>query len=345
MNRMVTRALFGVAFGVLLYVVAVAWMDAERIAEALRQANWWFVAAAFGLSTVNYVLRFAKWELCLGWLGVRKDAPDLTLGRSAAIYVAGFSMSVTPGKLGEVLRSVLLRATDGIAFTRTAPVVIADRVTDLIALVALSTVAITHHAQYTPVLIATLAIIVGTVVVLGSPRLLHGLLGALGKISILRGPARKAEALADSSAALLRIRPLAVLSALSVVGWGLECVGYYLILLGFPGVEPALDTAVFLWAITTLIGAVSFLPGGLGATEGSLQILVPRLVMGITAPFALASTLLIRAATLWYAEVLGGLALWAVLRDPRVHARATDGSQSEPTGPVPSDGPSHSSDE
>lgn len=322
MNRLVKRALLGVALGIVLYVAAILWVDANRMAGALREVDWWLVAAAFALSTVNYVLRFAKWELCLSWLDVRKDAADLSIGRSAAIYVAGFSMSVTPGKLGEVVRSALLRATDGIAFTRTAPVVVADRLTDLVALVVLSTVAITHHAQYVPVLVATLVIIGATIAVLGSPRLLHAVLRALARVPALRRISTRAETLADSSAALLRIRPLFVLSALSVVGWGLECVGYYLILLGFPGVDPSLDTAVFLWAITTLVGAVSFLPGGLGATEGSLAFLVPRLVTGVTAPIALASTLLIRAATLWYAELLGGLALWGVLRDPRVRERA-----------------------
>ena len=86
--------------------------------------------AVLGLSSLNYLLRFWKWELCLGWLDVRgegpDDAPNLTLGRSLVIYLAGLSMSVTPGKVGEVLRSGLLKASDGVSFARTAPIVVAD---------------------------------------------------------------------------------------------------------------------------------------------------------------------------------------------------------------------------
>ncbi len=99
-----------------------------------------------------------------------------------------------------------------------------------------------------------------------------------------------------------------------MLGWGLECVGYWLIVRGLVGAEASLSLCTFLWSTTTLIGALSFLPGGLGATEGSLAVLVTRLAVGVTQPAALATTLLIRACTLWYGELVGGLALAALVR-------------------------------
>lgn len=318
MSRFVRRALVGVALGVLVYAAAVLWVDAGRVREAMSDYTWSMVLAALGLSSVNYLLRFLKWELCLGWLGVRGAgpgaAPGLTYGRSLLVYLAGLSMSVTPGKIGEVLRSYLLRETDGVPFTRTAPVVVADRLTDLVALVVLSLVGIAEHREYLPVALVTLALVVAGVVVLGSPRLCRGLLTLLGRLPKLRGLVARAEGLVDSSAAVLRLRSLVVLSVISVAGWGLECVGYWLILHGFLGVEASLALCTFLWATTTLIGALSFLPGGLGATEGSLAVLVARLAHGVTQPIALASTILIRACTLWYGEVVGGAALAVLIR-------------------------------
>lgn len=319
MHRMIRRALVGAVLGALIYLVAVLYVDAQKTGEALAGFSWGAVAAALGLSSVNYLLRFWKWELCLGWLGVRAPgpggAPTLTRGRSLLIYVAGLSMSVTPGKIGEVLRSLLLKQTDGVPFTRTAPVVIADRLTDLVALVLLSLVGVLQFREYLPVVVVTMALVIAGVIVLGTPRLCHGLLRLLGRLPVIGGLAARAGHLVESSATLLRLRSLAILSLLSVIGWGLECVGYWLILRGFAGVSVSLELCTFLWATTTLIGALSFLPGGLGATEGSLGILVSRLAIGVNQPIALASTLLIRACTLWYGEAVGGLALaWLIHR-------------------------------
>lgn len=322
MNRLLRRALLGVVLGALIYLAAVLYVDVNATAAALVDFRWSAVGLALLLSSLNYLLRFWKWELCLGWLGIREpgpgNAPGLPLGRSLLIYLAGLSMSVTPGKVGEVLRSLLLKQSDGVDFSRTAPIVVADRLTDLIALVVLSLVGIAEFEEfrdYLPVILITLLLVVAGVIVLGSPRLCHGLLRLLARIPGVDRLAAKAEALVDASARVLQLRALVLLSLLSIVGWGLECVGYWLVLRGFAGADASLSLAVFLWSTTTIIGALSFLPGGLGATEGSLAVLVARLATGVTQAIAVASTLLIRICTLWFGEVVGGLALaWLLHR-------------------------------
>ena len=91
-------------------------------------------------------------------------------------------MSITPGKVGEVLRSMLLKASDGVPFTRTAPIVVADRLTDLVALVLLSLVGLMEHGEYTPYVLVTTCFVAVGIVVLGSPRLLGGVLDLLGRL-------------------------------------------------------------------------------------------------------------------------------------------------------------------
>lgn len=325
MNKLLRRTIVGIALGAILYAVVVVWFGARDLGAALAPFRWWMLPAALGLSSLNYLLRFVKWELSLGWLDVRgegpEDAPDLTLGRSLVIYLAGLSMSVTPGKVGEVLRSWLLKASDGVSFTRTAPIVVADRATDLIALVILSLVGVATYREYLPHVLVTAALVGLGVVVLGIPRWSHALLAMLARVPGVGPVFEKAGEMVDSAATLVRLDRLAALTVISVVGWGLECLGYWLILRGFPGVDPTLRLCTFLWATTTIIGAISFLPGGLGATEGSLGVLAARLVGGATQPVAVASTMLIRACTLWYGELVGGIALAWFMRDPKLRAR------------------------
>ena len=61
--------------------------------------------------------------------------------------------------------------------------------------------------------------------------------------------------------------------------------------------------------VARVAGALAMLPGGLGVTEagmaGSLQVLGH----GITPSIATGATLLVRLATLWWAVIVGALAL------------------------------------
>ncbi len=324
MSTLLRRTLYAVIAGILLYVLGVLWFDVEPLRQTLVGYPWAMFAAALALSMGNYLLRFGKWELSLHWLRVREQAPGLTLGRSLLIYIAGLSMSITPGKVGEVLRSTLLRASDGVPFTRTAPVVIADRLTDLVALVLLAAIGVAERPEYLPVLVVTIVLVGLGALVLGSPRLLGGVFDRLARIPRLAGLVAKGRPLVDSSVTLMRPGPLAWLTVLSVAGWGLECVGFWLLVDGFAGVDASLRTCTLLWSAGTLVGALSFLPGGLGATEGSLVVATTRLVGGATQAVALAASLLGRLATLWFGELVGGIALAIFLRDPAVRQRALE---------------------
>ncbi len=318
MSRLLRRTLIAVAACIVIYGAALIYFGLDTLTAGLRNYRWSMLVVALGLSSLNYLLRFLKWELCLGWLGVRGykgqkqregDAPSLSLTRSLQIYLAGLSMSVSPGKLGEVLRSSLLHSSAGVPFARTAPIVVADRLTDLIALVILMLVGLAEFPEFLVYAAITLGLVSVGVVVLGTPSLFSALLDILARLPWIGRFSAKARGLVDSSATLLRLRPLAILTAISVMGWGLECLGYWAILHGFPGAEASLQLCTFLWATTTVIGALSFLPGGVGATEASLGTMVREFAVGISEPIMLASTLVIRLCTLWYGELVGAICL------------------------------------
>ncbi|MFT7623172.1 MAG: uncharacterized membrane protein YbhN (UPF0104 family), partial [Myxococcota bacterium] len=100
-----------------------------------------------------------------------------------------------------------------------------------------------------------------------------------------------------------------------------ECVGFYLVLGGVAGGTPDLGGATFVYAFATIFGAVTMLPGGLGATEGSLIGLSLAFGLAATRVAATAGAMIIRFCTLWFAVVVGLCAL-VVLR-----AGGTDASE------------------
>jgi uncharacterized protein (TIRG00374 family) len=72
--------------------------------------------------------------------------------------------------------------------------------------------------------------------------------------------------------------------------------------------DVSLFMSTFIYSFSTIFGAVTMLPGGLGVTEGSLTFLIMQ--NGFSKENAIASTLIIRAVTLWYAVVIGIVSMY-----------------------------------
>ena len=94
--------------------------------------------------------------------------------------------------------------------------------------------------------------------------------------------------------------------SIGLVAWGAEGVAFYYIM-HVLGSDLTLQGALFIYAFSMLVGALSFLPGGLGGTEATMVALL--MLHNIPQPQAVAATVLIRIATLWFAVALGILAL------------------------------------
>jgi hypothetical protein len=109
--------------------------------------------------------------------------------RNGLYYVAGFAFAVTPGKLGEVVRLWLLRRHHGAPYERTAGVLLLDRVTDALPLVALCLPGAAGFAAGQAWGVAGLAAFLFAVLALAAR---PGALAALIKIRLRNGAAQAA---------------------------------------------------------------------------------------------------------------------------------------------------------
>lgn len=307
------RVVLGIAAGVAIYVAFSLWADARAVGQALRQFAWLSLVWACLLAAGNYALRFARWEYYLRHLGVRV-AP----GDSLLIFLAGFALTVTPGKLGEAIKALLLRQSHGVPAARTAPIVVAERVTDLLALLLLALVGVFTFAVDRRFLAAGGVLVGAGIAFVGSERLVGKALAMVERTRALARFAPKLREFHAATAALLRPGPLLVATVLSLLSWFLECVAFHVVVHGFPGAAVSLRAAVFIYAAMTVAGALSFLPGGLGVTEAGMLALLVALGSGIDRPTAAAATFVTRVSTLWFAVALGLPALLAFTRKTRL---------------------------
>jgi len=300
--------------GFLLVLLLLALGDLRRTGEALATFRWSLVPLLLLASLVNYALRWVKWEYYCRLLGL-----SLSPLESATVFTSGLLMSVSPGKVGEVLKSWLIRELRGVEVSRTAPIVMAERLTDLMGLVILASLGASLLPYGWLVLLGTLGAVGWFIAVVQFRPLALLLLRWLEGFPVLGRFAKSLVLFYESSVRLLAWKTLVPTVALSVASWFFECLALYGI---FRGLELPLSllVATFTYAFASLAGALSMLPGGLGVTEGSITGLLVSL--GAPRATAVAATLLIRAATLWFAALLGGLCLALVFPRLAAHRHA-----------------------
>jgi uncharacterized protein (TIRG00374 family) len=303
------RMMIGILIGVVVVVAVVILSDARALSRAVRDFDWRLLPLIVALTLANYGLRFVKWQYYLRLLGIA----SLSMRDSALIFLAGFTMVMTPGKVGELLKSYLVRLRAGEPMTRTAPIIFAERLSDGFALLILAGVGLTVFRFGWQALAAGAALMVGGLLFIQREVWVRSLLNRLERTRLGRGRTDAMLELYSSTRSLLQPRPLATAISIGIVSWLGECVAFFLVLvgLGIPAGWSVLMAAVFVFAASTWIGGASMLPGGLGAAELSVAGLLLLTIddPAMNSSLAGAATLLIRFATLWFGVVIGIIAL------------------------------------
>ena len=289
--------------------------DAGELVESIRSFDWRWLPLITALTLWNYGWRYVKWERYLKLLGV----PPIPRLRNVQIFLAGFAMSITPGKVGELIKALYVRRITGAPVERVSAAVAVERVTDGLAMICLAAVGSLAFDYARPFLLAITVVALLGIAVLQRPTLMTRVMSVVQRIPVVERIADRIEHFLVASAELVRPRPLASATGIGIIAWTGECVAFFLVLvaLGIPASGSLLLTATFVLAVSSLAGGASGLPGGLGVTDASVAGMLTALVSHpeMDRTTAVAATLLIRFATLWFAVLIGfGMVLLLHLR-------------------------------
>lgn len=291
------------ALALVLYLLAALAGDARQIGKMLLGVPGPQLAFILGLSLANYALRFLRWRYYIAALG-----HAVPWRRHVAYYLAGFAFTVTPGKAGEAVRSLYLKP-HGLGYADSLAAFFVERLLDVLAIAALAVGGAWLFPNYRAfVALSSLAIMALTwfsvrPALPGQLQAWSERVDTPGKLArLLRSLAR----LLQASARLLTPGRLYAGLALGVVAWAAEGFALYLILRAMEAPLPVI-VAVSIYAVSVLAGALSFLPGGLGGTEAVMGLLLA--LAGVDSNTAIAATLLCRFTTLWFAVLVGLLAM------------------------------------
>lgn len=306
------RLLLVAVAGYLLLAWAVG--GARTLDSIARIPVGWFLAGLV-LTMASFGLRIVRWQMLMRGVGARVPWPEC-----AAIYLAGIALTASPGKVGETVRSAFLLRF-GVRVGSSLAAFFVDRLSDVLAVLLLA-VSASGFARG-----VDSAADLGWLAVLAAAVLLAALLRGLVRSGVLRAmvrgfPAgrrlrRAGEWLDHAGQDFVGLwRPRVALPAvgLAVLAYGLQGL-IYAGMVHAVAPQVGVATAVAIFAASTLAGAASLLPGGLGAMELALVALLG--LEGVEAAPALAAALGLRVVTFWFGLVLGAAGLSLAARKAR----------------------------
>ena len=195
-----SRAVFlSIAAAACIYLGLAVWSNFHDVSEAFESFTWYYFPIILALTFTNYLIRFGTWQFYLSRLGIS----SIPRGDSFLIYLSGFAMSITPGKLGEVIRAFLLKRSHSIPVSKTGGLVLVDRLTDLAALVIIASVGAIQFSYGTKLLVAVAIAITVVLFVISHQATAEKVLAILGKIPALGKRSEKLKELYESTGALL----------------------------------------------------------------------------------------------------------------------------------------------
>ncbi len=281
--------------------------DIREVGETISSFQWAILPIILILTLLNYLLRWLKWDYYLRRLHLGEG---VSYGDSGLLFTSGMVMAVTPGKIGEVFKSYLLRRINQTPVSVSAPIVLAERLTDGLGMLFLMGAGLLIYPPARPAFFFFVVMSVIGIAVLQNEPLFHRLVALAERVPLGQKVAPKLRTLYQTTRKLLGWRILLVSTLLSIISWGFECIAFYFVLTALH-VEPSallLLQATFIFAASTIFGLVSFLPGGLGTSEVTSAGLLIAMV-NTSASVATTATIIIRFCTLWFGVSLGAIAL------------------------------------
>lgn len=303
-TKLRSKLLLSIIAGLGAFIGLSIYADIREVTQAFVNFAWGYLPLILALTFLNYLLRFYKWDYYLRNIGVKLKVRD-----SLAIFLSGLTMSVTPAKLGEVFKSYLLKRLNGIEISRSIPVVFAERITDVLGLLILAAISFSAFQYGKEILIVVLVILLALIVIIKSRWICGRLLKITESVTLLNKLSDSLRMAYESTHTLFGFKNLVVAIAISVISWGFECLAMYFVLDGF-GVDSSVLLSTFVFSFSSLVGAVSMIPGGLLVAEGSFAGLL--ILSGIPKGIAATATMVIRFCTLWFGVIVGLVTLFLI---------------------------------
>ncbi len=294
--------ILSLAVSAAMICAVIVYSKPDLLIKNISSSNFMLVLCAFIIINGALLLRVLKLHVML-YKKIRFSSVFLC-------QMTGIAASnLTPAKLAEPLKCVMLKKKSGLPVSESAPLVVWERMFDIIVTLLLALPALgalsgalkflgyAGIAIFSVVLAALLLIIVSRRFGVAALKIFS----RLPYIKLISNEFVESFYKTKPGPKLLIISFLFTLAA-----WALEGAAFYFILQSL-GISSTLAFAVGAVCASTLIGVATSLPGGLGSTEVIMALIVSS--SGVPAVAAVSAVVLYRLLSFWYNIAIGGVSL------------------------------------
>jgi uncharacterized protein (TIRG00374 family) len=302
----ILRALIGVAISIAALVFVLRGTDLAETANVLSRADLRWVALALVLFSFDLAFRALRWQRLL-----RPIAHVRYLPMFAYLLVGYLANNILPARLGELVRSHYLGDREGISRAAALGTVVVERVVDLVAVIAIASVALLVlgvRGMVGGVVLVGAAVTGLFLIVLAVGIVAHRLPG-LDRIRAVveRYPRVRdlARSLQDGLAVAARPRTVGEAIAVSGLSWTMAILAYAAVGQAI-GIQLSMGQAALIASGVALASAVPAGPSNLGTFEFAAKELGKA--VGIEEASALALGVLVHVAILVVTSIGGAIA-------------------------------------
>ncbi|MBI3413288.1 MAG: flippase-like domain-containing protein [Candidatus Aenigmarchaeota archaeon] len=299
--------LFGIA--ALLLSALIMHSNPSAIVKTLSKANPFFIAIGLSVTLLIIGLKIVRWRILLLSIGLKTGFKQIMQPYMASLFMS----NITPGRVGEPIRSYYLKKSLGHHISKTLPTVVVERILDLSTVVLFCIFGL-YYLSGIPnhLFLAGIAIMVSLLTVVVGVSSSKKFFNHILKISYMifrffpkiRKLTPKFEKIASNFHAGFKLasksNQMPHLAALTIVAWAME---FSVIKLSFLSIGRDIGFFVILSvsSLSTIISLLTFLPGNIGSFEATSAILLTQAMPGISLAEATSGILIYRFSSLIFA--------------------------------------------
>ena len=290
--KLFSKVILIVVISILIYVSFLIISDINLISKEFTNFQYEYLPLILVLISSGFFSLILRWNLLL-----KKSGIDIPNTSSILIFMSGVSLSIVPGKAGELIKSELLKIKFDIPRSKSASIIIIEQIYNGIGLIITSLFGI-YYFDLGIYIVIGFSILVGSIFLFLSSNTLFKKFSIIFlKIKFLN---RFIENISESQSViknLLTGKFVASLIFLSTLFWIFISTAVYFIILAFQIDVFDIFTIWSMYSSSIMLGFVSFLPIGIGVVEGSFAGFMAY--RGVDISIALTLIIIIRLIVEW----------------------------------------------